>query len=102
MTNVVKAMAQDLQRIPEVDRLPKSVEDVCDIIGNQFEDTANMLEERAEALIGRAQELKDMAKHLREASVNVPVNLKKWVGVEIEYRDAGFKVSSVNPDPNYR
>lgn len=101
MNNVVTALSRELNLVPEVDRLPKSVEDVANILGNQFSDTANVLEDRAEALISRAHELQDMAKKIRDAAVNVPLNLKKWVQVEIEYRDAALRVSQVNPDPNY-
>ena len=105
VVNLVKEVERELrelsQILPEVNRLPQSVNDVCDVFTRQFMNTAHELVDRADALEKRAKELRVMADRIADASNNVPKALKDWVKTEIQYRDAALKVSMVNPEDTF-
>jgi len=101
VVNLVKEVERELSQIPEVNRLPQSVNDVCDVFTRQFMNTAHELVDRADALEKRAKELRVMADRIADASNNVPKALKDWVKTEIQYRDAALKVSMVNPEDTF-
>lgn len=100
MVNIVHKMAQELQ-IPMPDKLPQSVQDVCNVFNEQFSKTANDLLYRAEALEDRAKQLRAMSTRIRDAADTVPTSLRRWVEEEMRCREASATLSAVNPDPDF-